>query len=224
MMTSISNPADYFLPQRLCRAKPDTAADRIRFVPRRSSVRRLFMRDPPAARRSDNRAHHVVAAPPTPSVRQPRLRRRGLYDGARGPFVLGVPSDRVSGAGGQRVLYRILPRAGRLVVLRRLRCSVDAVEGAGVLWLADRCTHRVYGIDPRTGRTRTRFVAVPLELASLTFSRGALWIVSYRCGLRRIDPARMRVVATLCMPGFLLASGTTWPWFLSWGEVLATRR
>jgi hypothetical protein len=139
-----------------------------------------------------------------------------LYDGGSGPWVLGTPSGRIFSAAGKRVLYRIDPRSARAIPVRRLYCSVLAAEGAGLLWLADLCTNRVYGIDPRSGRVRTRTLRLPHMPAALTFAGGALWIVTHGCGVRRIDPVRVRVVATLCVPRYLSASGTTRLWLASW--------
>jgi hypothetical protein len=145
-----------------------------------------------------------------------------LFDGARGPLVLTasapVKGRLVRGPRGPRLLYRIAASTGRLVPLRRLNCDVLATEGRGTLWIADVCRGRVYGIDPRNGHLRTRTVKVPRSATALTFAAGALWIVTPGCEVRRIDPARLRVVAALCAPGAFLAAGTTYPWLLSWGE------
>jgi hypothetical protein len=148
------------------------------------------------------------------TVRVPGVVMR-LFDGVEGPLVLTAPSQArgrgITGPRGPRVLYWIAVNPGRLVLLRRLNCEALATDGRGTLWIADVCRGRVYGIDLHDGHRRTRSVKVPRGASALTFAGGALWVVTPGCGVRRIDPERMRVAAALCAPGAVLAAGTTYP-------------
>jgi hypothetical protein len=88
------------------------------------------------------------------------------------------------GLRGSRILYRIEARTGRVVRLRRLGCDARVAEAARVVWIADLCNHRVYGIDSHSGLVRIRRLTVPQLPAALTFAGGALWLVTSRvCGL-----------------------------------------
>jgi hypothetical protein len=97
--------------------------------------------------------------------------------------------------------------------------------GAGSVWVPMAVPGTVWRIDPDSNRVVARIsLGGPLrEAISVSATRGAVWIASRGDGegglLRRVDPARQRVVADLALDGVptAVAAGPTTTWVATRG-------
>jgi streptogramin lyase len=161
--------------------------------------------------RIDPRRMRRAAVIPVPG------RAFGLAAGGRHVFVVSVPGrGPVTGPGGTRLLRRVDPETNSLSPpLARLNCDPGMAVAKDVLWTTNPCDGWLVRRDVHTlsstGRMRVPRGKTPL----LGF--GSVWLVGGN-HLLRVDPERLRVVASIPVKGTTAAVGEGAVWVLSMGN------
>lgn len=170
---------------------------------------------------ADDGSNSVVRIDPRRMRRAAVIRAPGRAFGlaARGRhvFVVSVPSSGpVTGPGGRRLLHRINPKTNRLSPpLVELDCDPGIAIGTETVWTSDPCSGALVRRDAKTLRATGRIEAPTGSAPILGF--GSVWLVGGD-RLLRVNPATLRITASLAVRGSAAAIGADAVWVLSMGN------
>jgi YVTN family beta-propeller protein len=148
--------------------------------------------------------HHLAASAnnvrrdATVPIPYPRRLSAGNYREALAGMATGGGSIWVVGDANDRRLWRIDPRARRIVSTIALGFPPARVAaGGGGVWITDQLRDRVVELDPRTSRV-VRSVPVARGPVGVTVGGGSVWVAgAIGHAVTRIDPSTGRVLATI---------------------------
>jgi streptogramin lyase len=141
----------------------------------------------------------------------------GLAAGGRHVFVVSVPGrGPVTGPGGARLLRRVDPETNTVSrPLARLNCDPGMAVAKDVLWTTNPCDGWLVRRDADTLSPTGRMRVPRWKAPVLGF--GSVWLVGGN-RLLRVDPERLRVVASIPVKGTTAAVGEAAVWVLSMGN------
>jgi DNA-binding beta-propeller fold protein YncE len=158
--------------------------------------------------RIDPERARLVARVPVPG------RAWGVAAGPGAVVVLSVPRrGPVTGPVGPRLLHRVDRRTNQLSApLAQLGCDAGIAVGHGAVWTFDACNGMLARRDPRTLRVlQQRKLRAVSQTPALGF--GSVWLAS-RAGVLRVDPATLRIRATIPARSLAVAVGADAVWAL----------
>jgi streptogramin lyase len=157
-------------------------------------------------RRIDPRTNRVTGA-----RRVPGLLWGEVAAGPAGVWIQSVPSRRVTGAAGPRILWRVNPRSLELTRVMRLKCDAQLAVTRTV-WALDMCNGSVF-------RPSQEPVDVSGTGADIAIGAGSVWVTDGSV-VHRVDPVTRKVSARIAARGSTLRVGEDAVWVLDVGDAV----
>jgi streptogramin lyase len=144
-------------------------------------------------------------------------RLRSLAVGESGVWLQSIPRRGPAvGPRGSRIVSRLDPTTMKVHRAFRLTCDASLLTDGPDLWALDNCTGVLRRFNARQGEFDRSVKTAPGSLG-LMRGFGSLW-VSNGATVRRIDPVRRVVVASIRSEGPFIAAGEGFVWVLDWGD------